>query len=388
MSTSENAKKAQATDARAQKGRKVLQQAINARPYGNSLSDLPARVIIPHLEKWHRVVCIGDSVNEGMWDGVDPTVDWRLYENQGNASTTPFFGWADRLAGHLSQRRVSQGLSPVLYANLAVRGKLIQYIVETELPQALKLHPDLVLMDGGGNDILRPGMSIDRVLRYIEYGIRSIRRTGADVIFLLPEQPNERMDFVRKKSADYTARIKSLADELDFYLIDTWAYPPMSDPRLWSQDMIHPSSEGHERVAQMALIGLGLQPDPAWAHGELLRPLPDMVPTRPQKISTSHKWLRNYAVPWVGRRLNGTSSGDGRSGKRPELIEMPPSQPHPGSALLHRRPAAPHPYGPSAEGWLSDDEIRALHSSPEQLKALREADSSDPQTSDPQNPEE
>ena len=355
------------------KGRAILDAAIAERPFGHSLSELPARLTIPHLEKWKRVVCIGDSVNEGMWDGVDPTVDWRLFDNQQQAATTPFFGWADRLAGHLSRRRVDAGFSPVLYANLAVRGKLIGYIVDTELPQALDLHPDLVLMDGGGNDILRPGTSVSRVLRYIEYGIRSIRKTGADVIFLLPGQPSERMDFVRKKTADYTARIKSLAQELDFYLVDLWAYLPMRDPRLWSQDMIHPSSEGHERIAQMALIGLGLSPDPGWSHGVLSQPLPGMLVTRGQKISTSHKWIHEYAVPWVGRRLKGTSSGDGRSGKRPDLIEMPPSAPHPGSALLHGRPAAPHPYGPSAQGWLSDEEIAQVHSSPSQLAVLRKA---------------
>jgi lysophospholipase L1-like esterase len=354
-----------------EKGRTIVESAIYTRPYGSSLADLPARLVLPHLEKWRRVVCIGDSVNEGMWDGVDPTVDWRLYENQQNAPTTQFFGWADRLAGHLSRRRVDAGLSPVLYANLAVRGKLIHFIVDNEVPQALELHPDLVIMDGGGNDILRPGTSISRVLRSIEHGIRQIRATGADVLYLLAAQPSERMDFVRKKTADYDTRIKSLADKLDFYVVDSWAFEPMRDPRLWSRDMIHPSSEGHERIAQMALLGLGLRPDPAWDDGALTRPLPDVLVTHSEKIAVSNQWLHDYAVPWVGRRLKGTSSGDGRSGKRPDLIEMPPSAPHPGSALLAGRPAAPHPFGPSAKGWLSDEEIRALHSSPSQLAALR-----------------
>ncbi len=371
MSTTANTARAHKADAQ-KAGQTAIEEAVASRPFGHSLSDLPARLVIPHLAKWHRVVGIGDSVDEGMWDGIDPTVDWRRFENQQEAATTPFFGWGDRLAGHLSRRRADAGLSPVLYANLAVRGKLIDYIVSTEVPEALDLHPDLVLMDGGGNDVLRPGVSISRVLRYIEYGVRRIRRTGADVIFLLAAQPGERLEFARKKMADYNVRVKSLADELDFYVVDTWAYTPMSDPRLWSQDGIHPSSEGHERIAQMALVGLGLDPDPAWAGGELSRPLPGRLVTRTDKMSTSRKWLREYAVPWVGRRLTGTSSGDGRTGKRPDLIVMPPSAPHPGSALLQGRPAAPHPYGPSAEGWLSDEEIRSLHAAPDQLAALRE----------------
>ncbi len=338
MSTTANTARAHKADAQ-KAGQTAIEEAVASRPFGHSLSDLPARLVIPHLAKWHRVVGIGDSVDEGMWDGIDPTVDWRRFENQQEAATTPFFGWGDRLAGHLSRRRADAGLSPVLYANLAVRGKLIDYIVSTEVPEALDLHPDLVLMDGGGNDVLRPGVSISRVLRYIEYGVRRIRRTGADVIFLLAAQPGERLEFARKKMADYNVRVKSLADELDFYVVDTWAYTPMSDPRLWSQDGIHPSSEGHERIAQMALVGLGLDPDPAWAGGELSRPLPGRLVTRTDKMSTSR--LREVrAVPWVGRRSTARARATGVTRASPDLIVMPPA-PHPArrscrGALRHR----------------------------------------------------
>ena len=67
-----------------------------------SVRNLPARVVLPHLEKWQRVVTVGDSVNEGLWDPVDTSLDMTTFENQSAHNETPLFGWTDRLAGHLS----------------------------------------------------------------------------------------------------------------------------------------------------------------------------------------------------------------------------------------------------------------------------------------------
>jgi hypothetical protein len=34
------------------------------------------------------------------------------------------------------------------------------------------------------------------------------------------------------------------------------------------------------------------------------------------------RWAREHAVPWVGRRLRGASTGDGVPPKRPELLPL------------------------------------------------------------------
>lgn len=294
-----------------------------------------AHCITPHLEKWNTVVTVGDSVNEGLWDSVDPELDLTKLDNQQTHADAPVFGWADRLAAHLSRHRVEKGLKPVNYANLAVRGKLIRYIVETEIPQALELKPDLVIMDGGGNDILRPGTSLDQVIHFYEYGVRQIRATGADVLLLLPSQPGgSLLSLTRTKSADYCARLHSLANRLDCYIADLWDYQNFMDARLWSQDRIHPTPEGHERFAQIALLGLGLPADPAWADGSLRRRLPGELQPLPERVHENAEWFKSYVLPWVDRRLRGVSSGDNRLGKRLEPLPMPPSEPHPGSTIL------------------------------------------------------
>ena len=70
-----------------------------------------------------RYVAIGDSQTEGLLDGDE---------------ISGYRGWADRLAGQLAA--ASPGL---LYANLAVRGRLAAQVRDAQLGPALELRPDL-----------------------------------------------------------------------------------------------------------------------------------------------------------------------------------------------------------------------------------------------------
>ena len=49
------------------------------------------------------------------------------------------------------------------YANLAVRGRLLDRIVTDQVPAALAMRPDLVSFVGGGNDVLRRGFDGQRL---------------------------------------------------------------------------------------------------------------------------------------------------------------------------------------------------------------------------------
>ena len=66
-----------------------------------------------------------------------------------------FMGWADRVAAALAER--APGFR---YANLAVRGKLLDQVIAEQVPRAIELAPDLVSLAAGGNDILR-GADVD-----------------------------------------------------------------------------------------------------------------------------------------------------------------------------------------------------------------------------------
>jgi len=96
------------------------------------------------MKAWSRYVAIGDSFTEGLSD-ADPEQPGR------------YRGWADRLAALLAE----QSDGEFGYANLAVRGRILEDVVGPQLEAALALGPDLVSVVGGGNDILRPRADVD-----------------------------------------------------------------------------------------------------------------------------------------------------------------------------------------------------------------------------------
>jgi hypothetical protein len=57
---------------------------------------------------------------------------------------------------------------------------------------------------------------------------------------------------------------------------------------------------------------------PGWWRQEL-SPLRD---GRAATLAADVRWVRRHLLPWVGRRLRGTSSGDDVVCKRPELLEV------------------------------------------------------------------
>jgi len=259
--------------------------------------------------RWTRYVACGDSFTEGLWDAPD-------------GPDAPLRGWADQLASHLSTRRTAAGLPPLEYANLAVRGRLMRPILAEQVPAALALEPDLVSIVGGGNDILRPSVDVDRVAAEIERVVARVRARGVDVLlstgFDSRESPLVRA--TRPRVGVFNAHVWSIARRQGAYVLDPWGMRSLLDWRMWSEDRIHLTTDGHARVAQGALAALGLTPDRAdW--DDPLAPLPP-VPRRDQ-VRADARWLREHAYPWATRRLRRRSSGDLRVPKRPVLAPVP-----------------------------------------------------------------
>src|SRR3954468_5233885 len=88
---------------------------------------------------WRRYVALGDSFTEGVGD-PEP------------GSVGGLRGWADRVAEELAADR-----RDFAYANLAVRGLLLQEILDRQIGQALALEPDLITLSAGGNDMVFHG---------------------------------------------------------------------------------------------------------------------------------------------------------------------------------------------------------------------------------------
>lgn len=254
------------------------------------------------MSNFERYVAIGDSTTEGLFDPDG---------NGGNR------GWADRLAEHLAARQPR-----LLYANLAVRGRLTAEIHAEQLGPALDLEPDLVSVVAGMNDVLRPSFEPQPVLGSLEEMIRALRGTGATVLtatFGDPVPVNPYARVLRRRMASLNAGIRAAARRHGAVLVDFDREPVASDPRLWCEDRLHANSDGHERIAGACAQALGLEVEgPPW--NEPLSPRPRA--RRKEFIVGEIAWARRHLAPWVVRRIKKVSSGDGVSAKRPHLAPV------------------------------------------------------------------
>ena len=245
---------------------------------------------------WRRYVAIGDSFTEGIGD-PEPRVPG------GNR------GWADRVAEVLDAQ--AEGFA---YANLAIRGRLLQQILDEQVEPALALQPDLITISAGGNDIIRPGTDPDEVAARLEGGIERLRSGGATVVlFNGPDIGGTPvLGRIRGKVAIYNENLHYIAKKHDAIVADMWALRGLADPRMWAPDRLHFSPTGHHTIAIMVLDSLGVEHDLAPFQPE---PLP-ATPWRQARIDDI-VWAREHFAPWIIRRIRGTSSGDGITPKRP-----------------------------------------------------------------------
>jgi lysophospholipase L1-like esterase len=222
-------------------------------------------------------------------------------------------GWADRFAGHLAAR--APGLR---YANLAVRGKMLGEVVSEQLPAAIEMAPELVSIAAGGNDLLRPGADPDLLAEVFDAAVARLAAAGCRVLVITGFDPRTFpvIRWIRGRVAVYNMHLRGIADRRGCLLVDLWSMPVLLDPRVWSQDRLHLNGEGHRRVALRACETVGIT-----VSGDWREPLPagrGMARWMTARREDA-RWARQYAMPWVQRRIKGVSTGDGLPPKRPEL---------------------------------------------------------------------
>ncbi|MER5731777.1 SGNH/GDSL hydrolase family protein [Streptomyces sp. NPDC002138] len=264
-----------------------------------------------------RFVALGDSQTEGLGDGDD---------------TTGLRGCADRFAEALALHHPgatgatgAPGAPGVLYANLAVRGRLSGQVRAEQLPAALALRPDLATVVAGVNDLLRPRFDPDETAGHLEAMFAALTGQGARVATVTFPDIGLLVPLARPLGSRVTAlnaRIRLAADRHGVAVADTARYPVVTDPRLWSPDRLHASPLGHARIAAAVAHALALPgSDDAWT-----RPLPGPGPA-PRTLASELRWATAFLTPWLSRRLRGRSSGTDRTAKRPTLLPVTPYAP-------------------------------------------------------------
>ena len=249
--------------------------------------------------RFERYVAIGDSSTEGL-DDPDGAGSYR--------------GWANRLA-----ERVARAQGGLLYANLARRGLRTGQILAEQLEPALAMKPDLATVFSGTNDVVRRGFDAAAVAADMEEMQSRLIDQGATVLtFTLPDltpvMPLGRL--VRARVESLNLCLQEVTSRTGAVLVDFAAHPVASDPRLWSADRLHANADGHARVAAALAHAIGLP----GAGDDWSRPLPTpSVRSTRERAAAEIDWWTRYLLPWMGRRLVGSSSGDAVTAKRPRL---------------------------------------------------------------------
>jgi lysophospholipase L1-like esterase len=247
-----------------------------------------------------RYVAIGDSFTEGLGDEL-PDGSLR--------------GWADRVAAGLA----ATGEEEVRYANLAIRGRLLEPIVTEQLERALALSPapTLITLNGGGNDMMRPGTDTTRLVRLTKHAVDRCAAAGVRLVLLSGADPSERLPLgrvMRRRGEILTAAIADLAARHGLLLVDVFHDVEIRRAAYWSPDRLHLNAAGHQRVAGLVLTGLGRS---AAAH------VVDPGPAESRRVLDEARYYREHVLPWVHRRVRGRSSGDNRTGKYVDWTPVP-----------------------------------------------------------------
>ncbi|MFE4195799.1 SGNH/GDSL hydrolase family protein [Paenarthrobacter sp. NPDC056912] len=248
-----------------------------------------------------RFVALGDSFTEGVGDK-----DLRLPNN--------CRGWADRVAEELARHDQS-----TQYANLAVRGRRLQRIIDEQIEPALVLQPTLVSFYAGGNDLLMARPNMAKLMRDYEAAVRRLKASGATVLLFtgynVPLSPM--LEPLKVRTAIYNRTIRRIAAKYGTLLVDYWCFEKFQDPRMWAPDRLHMSTPGHRYMAKKVLEVLGAPhslSSPAFA-----KPRPRSLAN---SIADDVAWLKRDVGPWLSRRLRGVSSGDFVGARWPELMPV------------------------------------------------------------------
>ncbi|MEX0428220.1 SGNH/GDSL hydrolase family protein [Nocardioides sp. DS6] len=254
--------------------------------------------------RFTRYVALGDSFTEGVGD-PDPT------------RPNGVRGWADRMA-----ETVATVNADFRYANLAIRGRKLHAIVAEQLEPAIALKPDLVTLYAGANDILRPRVDLDALMKEYDAAVARLADTGARVVLFTAFGARASRFYkpLRGRFAYYNELVREVVDRRGATLVDYWRMSEYDDWGYWDVDRLHMSSAGHALMARKVLDVLGVRHDLP-VPPPLARPLL----TRAEQRRANWEWTREHAGPWVKRRVTGRSSGDGLAPKYPDLTPFPTS---------------------------------------------------------------
>jgi hypothetical protein len=114
-----------------------------------------------------------------------------------------------------------------------------------------------------------------------------------------------------QRFSHFNENIREVAAKYPVILFEAKKAEFLNDRRFLSFDRLHMNPEGHRRLANAVLQGLGYEFDPSWRQPLGVAKKKSKV----VKVVLDIVWVATFLIPWIWRRIRGKSSGDGRIAK-------------------------------------------------------------------------
>jgi hypothetical protein len=119
-----------------------------------------------------------------------------------------------------------------------------------------------------------------------------------------------------QRFSNFNENVRMVAAKYPSILFEAKKAEFLNDRRFLAFDRLHMNAEGHRRLANAVLEGLGYEFDKNWRI-----PLPQAKKkNKVVKFLINMAWIAIFLLPWIWRRIRGKSSGDGKSAKYYEPI--------------------------------------------------------------------
>jgi lysophospholipase L1-like esterase len=169
--------------------------------------------------------------------------------------------WADQLAAGM--RRVNPNLR---YENLAVDGATSAEVLDEQVAPGLALDPDFITVICGANDVLlatRPDIAgyagrIDVIFQRLREGAPRaalVTATAPESWLFMELRPRTEARLIAA-TTELNAVTREVAARYDVLCLPVAGHPALREPATFSADGLHPSSAGHQTVAEQAAVVL------------------------------------------------------------------------------------------------------------------------------------
>ncbi len=199
---------------------------------------------------------------------------------------------------------LAEALGDAHLTNLAVSGSRIGGVLETQLPAALALRPDVAVLVVGMNDTMRSDFDPAGLFADLDHVVGSLVAAGTIVITAKYHDHHRVFRLPGPLRRALASRIAALNDILDAVarkhrigIVDLGQVPGIYTQEAWAVDRLHPSELGHRLLARAIaaqLVAFGTT-----VHKEIsLVCAGGRTPGRLARWG----WLVFKGVPWLFRR--------------------------------------------------------------------------------------